>query len=410
MAKRLAITTATIVALSFGLFLFRIGQPRGYIFDEISYVRTARVLVTGGTLDQNPEHPPLAKVLISFGMKLAGDNALGWRVAGAFFGSLTLGGLFLWTYLLIRDYRLALFAAALTLLNNFLFVMSRVAMLEVFFFAFVVWGVLAFTAALELRSGSTDPFRIEFTLLQRQLLVLASGIFFGMGTACKWNALVTVAAVAFVAAILFTFNLGGIREVGIPTLVTGLLAVPVLTYFLVYLYLYHRLHHVLNVRELVQLHTAMWRFHILCPGNPALNSPWYKWLFRRDPVRSLRYLMGNFVVVWTGFVALLICATRFLRHRFDAIPEALVVLFYGANLLQWAVIPQKMSYYYYYYPAAMFLAVAIAIVLRRANKPSILGLRISLLLVVASAVFFLYCYPQMMNLQAPYDCALGCWP
>jgi len=40
----------------------------------------------------------------------------------------------------------------------------------------------------------------------------------------------------------------------------------------------------------------------------------------------------------------------------------------------------------------------------------ILGLRVSVVLIAASFVFFLYCYPRMAALQAPYDCALGCWP
>lgn len=33
----------------------------------------------------------------------------------------------------------------------------------------------------------------------------------------------------------------------------------------------------------------------------------------------------------------------------------------------------------------------------------------SVLILVAAAVFFLYCYPRMMALEAPYDCMLGYW-
>jgi dolichyl-phosphate-mannose--protein O-mannosyl transferase len=282
-------------------------------------------------------------------------------------------------------------------------------MLDVFFFAFVVWGILAFTAALRPDAALMGRSSGGFTFQQRRGLIVLSGICFGLGAACKWNAVVTLAAVALVAAVLFVFDLWNIRELGLPILLAALILVPPLTYVLAYLLLAQKLHRALSLQELIQLQIYMWRFHALCPGNPSLNAPWYAWLFRRDPVRALRYLMGNFVVVWGGLLALLICAMRFLRHRFNAIPEAMVVLFYAVNLLQWAVIPQKMSYYYYYYPAAMFLAVAIAIVLRRADNPSVLGLRVSLMLVVTSAIFFLYCYPRMMDLEAPFDCALSCW-
>jgi len=119
--------------------------------------------------------------------------------------------------------------------------------------------------------------------------------------------------------------------------------------------------------------------------------------------------MGNFVVLWTGVFALVICAARIFRGWKDALPEGLVLMFYAVNLLQWVIIPQKLTCYYYYYPPAMFLGVAIAIVFRRANQPAVFGVRLSLLLTVAAAVFFVYCLPRMLDLQAPFDCAFGCW-
>jgi hypothetical protein len=66
--------------------------------------------------------------------------------------------------------------------------------------------------------------------------------------------------------------------------------------------------------------------------------------------------------------------------------------------------------YYYYYLPAMFPGVAIVTVLSRANGPRVFGIRVSVLILVAAAVFsFLYCYPRMMALEAPYDCMFGCW-
>src|SRR5271166_1918827 len=147
MSTRITLTGFGLGAFALFLFLAGIGNPPMPIFDESSYVMGARSLLSG-TQDLNPEHPPLAKFLIAGGMKLFGDNPLGWRLAGAALGALTVVAIFLWTYLLLRDYALSLTAAGLTLFNNFLFVMSRVAMLDVFYFAFVMWGVLAFSAAV----------------------------------------------------------------------------------------------------------------------------------------------------------------------------------------------------------------------------------------------------------------------
>jgi predicted membrane-bound dolichyl-phosphate-mannose-protein mannosyltransferase len=366
------------------------------IFDEPLYVDGARSLLTGAQ-DLNPEHPPLAKFFIATAIGVSGDTAFGWRMAGAVFGALTLMAIFFWAYLLLHDYALALTAAGLTLFNNFLFVMSRVAMLDIFYFAFVMWGVLAFTAALLL----------DMTVARRRAVLAASGLMFGLGTACKWNAVVTLAAVTLAAAVLYLRNTHHMREAGATTLGIAFLVVPVAAYTLAYWPLCIRFHRPFSVVELAAMNAFIWRYHVMCPGNPALDMHWYLWFFRATPERGLSYLMGNFVVVWGGLLTLLLCAWRFVRTF--ALPEGLVTLFYSVNLVQWVLIPQKRLVYYYYFPPAMFLGIAIVIVLWRMQTPRLFGIRVSVLILIAAAVFFLYCYPRMASLQAPYDCMFGCW-
>ena len=395
--NRIVFTGLVVGVLSLSFFLIGISRPAGFIFDEGAYVRGARSFLQVGGQDMNPEHPPLAKILIAGAMKVAGDNPLGWRVASAVCGSLTLVAIFFWTYLLLGDYALALTAATLSLLNNFLFVMSRVAMLDVFYFAFVMWGVLAFTA-------STVP---GFSVMRRRLLLFAAGLIFGLAIASKWSAVVTMAAVVFVAAIFYMRGTHHSREVGAPALILALLIFPIVSYCLVFLPLCWRFHLPFNFGQLLSMNAFIWRYHVSCPGNPALDSRWYRWLFRTTPERGLSYLMGNFVVLWGGFFALLMCAWKFCKS--PALPEGLIVLFYAVNLLQWVAIPQPRTVYYYYYPCAMLLGVAIAIALSRAQSPRILGVRISLVILLAAAVFFAYCYPRMAALQSPYDCMFGCW-
>jgi len=57
----------------------------------------------------------------------------------------------------------------------------------------------------------------------------------------------------------------------------------------------------------------------------------------------------------------------------------------------------------------MFLGVAIALVLNQ-MAPRIFGVRVGLILLLAAATMFLWCYPRMAHLEPPWDCALGCWP
>jgi len=418
MENRVTLTGLGIGALALALFLVGLGKPPMLFFDEPLYVDGARSLLHG-VQDLNPEHPPLAKFFIATSIEAAGDTPFGWRLAGAIFGAFTLTAVFYWTYLLLGDYALALTAAALTLFNNFLFVMARVAMLDVFYFAFVMWGILAFTAALLL----------EMSLPRRRGLLLLSGLMFGLGTACKWNAVVTLAAVALMAAFLYLRNSHHMREAGVTTLGIAFAVVPVATYVLAYLPLCLRFHRPFSVTELVEMNAFIWRYHVNCPGSAALDTHWYKWFFRTTPERGLSYLMGNFVVVWGGLLALAVCAWRFLRSFLRAtpgsdpqsaarsfstsgafaLPEAMVTVFYVVNLLQWVLIPQKRLVYYYYFPPAMFLGVAITIVLWRMPSPRVFGIRLSVIILLAAGVFFLYCYPRMAALQAPFDCMFGCW-
>lgn len=36
-------------------------------------------------------------------------------------------------------------------------------------------------------------------------------------------------------------------------------------------------------------------------------------------------------------------------------------------------------------------------------------IRVHMLILLAAAVFFLYCYRRMACLESPYDCMFGCW-
>jgi dolichyl-phosphate-mannose--protein O-mannosyl transferase len=96
--------------------------------------------------------------------------------------------------LLLEDYGLALTGAVLALFNNFLYVFSRTAMMDIFIVAFSLWGVLAFLATLKidnLKAGS------------RGALLLFSGVMFGCAMACKWNGIDELGFVLVLGAILF---------------------------------------------------------------------------------------------------------------------------------------------------------------------------------------------------------------
>jgi predicted membrane-bound dolichyl-phosphate-mannose-protein mannosyltransferase len=128
------------------------------IFDESYYVNAARVIAglqppagehyagSPAGVDPNSEHPQLAKVIIAGSIELFGDGPLAWRLGSIILGTLAIVGMFV----LVRSAGggpwLALGAAALIASDNLLLVHSRIATLDIY-----ATAPMIFAAALYLR-------------------------------------------------------------------------------------------------------------------------------------------------------------------------------------------------------------------------------------------------------------------
>jgi dolichyl-phosphate-mannose-protein mannosyltransferase len=404
---------ARLTAFAFGLaalalFLFGIQKPGVRNFDEIVYVPSAEA-VLDGLNEMDSAEPPMGKLLLAVGINQAGDSPFGWRVSSAVCGALTLIAVYLWTHLLFGDYRVSFVAATLTLFNNFLFVMSRTGMMDVFLIFFVFWSLVPYTAALTL----------DLSTVRRRILLYISGFMLGLAGACKWNAIDTLAVLLGISFALPWISkhlpvspassiarwAENLRRVKAPSLLFGLLILPAVSYALSFWILFRCIHLPFNIHEFVSMNHSMWRYHIAATTAKTMVLPWYRWPVASSPMRNFSYLLGNPVVMWGGAAAIVFCLWR--SWRLQGASESFVALLYASNLLQWVVTPTRVQLYYYYFPSAMFLGVALALYSR---PRSFLGIRASLIVVVAAALVFLWCYPRMAHLDAPWDCALGCWP
>ena len=391
---------------SWTLFLSGIGRPPMTIFDEPKYVAPANALLAG-IHDPSPDGPPLGKLLIAGSIAVVGDTPFGWRLPSSAFGAITLVGVFLLANLLLENHALALAAAALTLLNNFLFIFSRTAMMDIFLVTFAVWGIVAFIAALKMkRIGATN----------RRGLLAASGLLLGLACACKWNGVDELCVVAAIGVFLFLWSgksrnpevvLYGahLREAGFGWFAAAFLLLPAFAYLAAFWPYCRMLGIPFSIHSAIAMNIYIWRFHLTVLGNPPINIPWYKWPLDTHPLRPLSYLVLNWYVLWAGLAAIVYCLRRFAR----SLPETLILLLYGANLLQWAATPQKYTYYYYYFPAAMFLGLAIPVTLNRLPM-RVFGVRLTVIAVIPALCVFAYCFGRIANLPSPFDCALGCWP
>jgi dolichyl-phosphate-mannose--protein O-mannosyl transferase len=403
-----------MVAAMFGvaalaLFIIRIDVPRDIHFDEVFYVPAARAILQGSA-KMDPFEPPMGKLLMAAGIKMAGDNPWGWRLPSAICGALTLVAVFLWTHLLFGDSRIAFLAAGLTLFNNFLFVMSRIGMMDVFLTFFVFWGLVAYTAALKL----------EVSAAWRRMLICGSGVSMGLAGACKWNAvdsLVTLLGVGLVLPWLSKYLPArrewsmprfaeSLEQVGVPWLLFGLIVLPAVAYTGVYWILFRIVHLPFGIHQFTEMNYSIWRYHVADTIPKAVVRAWYQWPFMATPMRVFCHLLGNPVVMWGGVAGVFYCLWRAGKQL--GVSEGLVALLYLANLFQWVVTPTSVTQYYYYYPAAMFLGVALAATLFRLPR-RIFGIRVGPAVLVLAALFFLWSYPRMTHSGPPWDCMFGCW-
>lgn len=157
-----------------------------------------------------------------------------------------------------------------------------------------------------------------------------------------------------------------LRDVGLIFTAPCLVIVPVAAYALTFWPICRNAHSPFTIRTVVAMNVLIWKLHRADPGNMFIASKWYSWIFQVEPQRALSYLVGNWVIMWSGIVALLFCVRRIWK-----LPEMFIVLLYVGNLLQWAITPQKHLYYYSYCAAALFIGAAIPVALHRMPRRNV---------------------------------------
>lgn len=148
-------------------------------FDEIYHARTAYEYLQGMPVYENT-HPPFGKILISLGIKLFGLSPFGWRIVGTAVG---IGMLPLIYRMALTLFKKSRYAIASTLLFAFDFMhfsqtrMSTIDVYAVFFMMLMYYFMYRYVSMNFYAVG-----------LRKTLIPLGlSGLFFGIGTASKWN-------------------------------------------------------------------------------------------------------------------------------------------------------------------------------------------------------------------------------
>ena len=116
------------------------------------YVTSAYPNATKYT-DPNPEHPPLAKLIVAFSALLLGENAVAYRLPSAVFGTL----LIVFVYLAAKKLatgQIAFYAATFLSFEILTFIHSRIFMLDIFMVSFMMLGFYLFLRGNYVAAGA----------------------------------------------------------------------------------------------------------------------------------------------------------------------------------------------------------------------------------------------------------------
>ncbi|ROT32555.1 phospholipid carrier-dependent glycosyltransferase [Micromonospora sp. HM5-17] len=418
------LATGVIVLIAGILRMVGLSNPKGKIFDEVYYATEAYELLQHGVEWEEEHnraayvvHPPLGKWMIALGERIWGYNELGWRIAAAIVGTLSVLLLVRIARRMFRSTVLGCTAGLLLALDGYHLVLSRTALLDIFlsFFVLAAFGALVldrdarrrrWLRAIESgidpsrpgRAGQ-PPFRFADSVPWWRLL---AGVLLGCAFGVKWSALYFVPAFAL---LVILWEAGARRSAGVrrpwrDTFVdeTGWLLLAGLIMLVTYLatwtgwfvsddgYFRHWLADngrssppiIGDLWNLVHYHQEALRFHTqLDDSHPYQSWPW-QWLLLGRPVvfhytgdgvcgaascSSEIILLGTPLLWWSFLPALgALCWLGIARRDWRAGAILLVV---AAGWLPWFwfALQGRTMFSFYLAPAVPFLVLAVTYVL-----------------------------------------------
>jgi dolichyl-phosphate-mannose-protein mannosyltransferase len=364
--KIVAISAAIFVVAHLALMI-GLTTPDKINFDEVHYVPAAKQLLEPGVPSPllNPMHPPLAKEFMALSIRSFGDGPLGWRYPSVVFGSLSIVAMYLCGLALFAAQGPALATAALTFLNQMVFVQSRIAMLDIYALAFDLLGVAAFIHGFRKQKPE-----VAFAL---------AGLAFGLATACKWSGLFPLGVcIAIVASIRLmqgwrtSFADGNADDWYQPDrwpefryyhLAACLVLIPALAYYVAYIPLYGpSIGDFLEAQRRIFVENAGSHpphpYMSSWPSRPLLMRPiWFQFDKLADDRFQAIVFLGNPLILWPALVALGICLRDWIVKR--SADAFLILAFYVGPWLAWATLPRTIGFIYYYLPSATVATLAL---------------------------------------------------
>lgn len=350
--------TLAIVAGFFLLGLFRLTELNLLIFDEKFYVPTS-VLLGQGESALNREHPPFAKELLALWFHIFGVSSATWRLLPLLCGSVAIYA----SAAAMRDWQAGRIVAVLLSLSGLLFAVSRLAILEPFYFMFCALGTWAF--------------------VQRRFAM--AGVLLGLAVASKWSAVPLLAC--FFAVHAFQRPLHAVIFLGF---------LPAVIYFLTFIPLAFVAQNPLSMGDWPDLQLAMLARHGFGDPDHPFDSHVWNWLLGGGHMWV--GTSSNPILMLFNPVVALISLPAVAFGLWKRWPEAFL---FCALAAWWALTPKANQFVYHHLLASTFGIAVLARAL--ASRP-----RLAIGALSAAAAMFAFLLPALLGHALPAHRQL--WP
>ena len=345
-------------------------------FDEIYHGRTAYENIKN-VYPYEITHPPLGKLLIALGIELFGMTPFGYRFMGTFFGVWMLLPLYVLLKNMFGKTKVALCGTTLFAFEFMHYTQTRIATIDTYGVFFILVSFLFMWRWI------TAPYDAR---LRRTWWELAlSGLFFGIGCACKWTVLYGGVGLAllWLLRLVMKYRAKGLSGYGKE--LAGILALSVVFFLLVpgviycLSYIPYGLARGMSFPEMLlrgDYYQLIWdnqvymlTYHSGVNQTHPYSSRWYQWLFDLRPIlyylqygETTKSAFGSFnspLISWAGLVALAAIIPAFWKRRSST--AVLIWVGYLCQFIPWVIITRT-TFAYHYFGCSLFLVLALSFV------------------------------------------------
>lgn len=399
----------------------------GTYFDEIYHPRTAYEYLENHYPPYENTHPPLGKVIISWGIAMFGMNPFGWRFFGTLCGVLMVP----MAYMLgKRLFKTEFYAFCTAILFTFDFMhlsQTRLATIDSFT-TFFVMGMYYFM--YRYISQSFYHAGVKKTLPA----LFMSGLFFGLGAATKWQGIYAGIGLAFLffASIVRRYleyreamrtknvdaEMKRIAESFVPMATQSILwaalffvGVPLLVYCASYLPILIGTN--AGFKYIINNQKTMFNYHSGLNSTHPYGSAWWSWpldwrpLYASSPNRLFIpqgmskgiSSFGNPLVWWMTIPTIVAAIVKTVKKKGDR-ELTLILAGFAAMYLPWVLV-SRVAFIYHFFPCVIFVVLATVYFIREIVEHYPNAKKYVYIYLAAVVLLFVLFYPVLTGITVP---------